>query len=506
MKRGHPGARIGGARVGIGVMVYLHLAAARGAWAQDAKLPVPWPTSPNEVIPYPSAAPAPKAKTAAKAAPAPAVAAPPEGEPRPAPRTPAAGAADGTSPTTSTSTSTSTSTDTSTRTSANTPTPAEAPAAAHTHLGALGDGLVFIDRGHDVDGELRRLMATLSHSPAGWLRFTAEAGIENNDAFGVQRAVVEVSPAPVFGVRVGLLLLPLGIINQLNAPPTYLTVDRPLTDQLIIPTIWRELGGGIFGEVAATLRYEVDVVAGLNGAGFAAPAPLAGGRGNGHDVAINGAALAARLELLGPGGFAMGGSGYYGSASGGQQRLDGVSVAIVEGDARFRGSGFDLRAEYAQVFISNSYRINDYLGLLGQDAVPKTGRGSYVQAGYDVLRLGDLDTKQELLFFGGYENVNPRSAMSPYNYNPPAITGPGETPPNAPSPSRSFVRGGIVYRPLPALAFKADIQIALDGEGAPPTTPLPAAGAPGAPRPLDAELAASVRGKSRLGLAIGFAF
>ena len=45
-----------------------------------------------------------------------------------------------------------------------------------------------------------------------------------------------------------------------------------------------------------------------------------------------------------------------------------------------------------------------------------------MQVGYDVLRLGDVETKQELLFFGGYENVNPRSAMSAYNYNPPAIT------------------------------------------------------------------------------------
>jgi hypothetical protein len=79
-----------------------------------------------------------------------------------------------------------------------------------------------------------------------------------------------------------LLLLPLGIINQANAFPTYLTVDRPLTDRLIIPTIWRELGAGIFGDVGGALRFELDVVGGLNGTGFAAQAPLAGGRGNGR--------------------------------------------------------------------------------------------------------------------------------------------------------------------------------------------------------------------------------
>ena len=115
---------------------------------------------------------------------------------------------------------------------------------------------------------------------------------------------------------------------------------------------------------------------------------------------------------------------------------------------RFRGGGFDLRAEYAQVFIFNSYRVNDYLGLLGQDAIPKNGRGGYVQAGYDVLRLGDARHRQELLFFAAYENVNPRSAMSPYNYNPAHDHRPRrDRRPTRRRPPRPFVRGGIVYRP-----------------------------------------------------------
>jgi hypothetical protein len=217
--------------------------------------------------------------------------------------------------------------------------------------------------------------------------------------------------------------------------------------------------------------------------------------------------MTARLEVFGsPDAFVLGVSGYYGSASGGQPALDGVNVGVVEGDARFRGGGFELRAEFAEFFIFDSYRINDYLGLLGQDAVPKAGRGGYVQLGYDVLRLGDVNTQQQLVLFGAYENVNPRSAMSPYNYNPPTITGPGETPPNAPSPSRSFVRGGIDYRPLPQLVFKVDLQIALDGEAPAAAAPVTTPGAPGTPRALDAYLAAAARGRSRLGLAVGFAF
>jgi hypothetical protein len=381
------------------------------------------------------------------------------------------------------------------------------PGGETTHLGMLGNGLVLIDGHGDAEWELQRLMVVLSHRPTGWLRFHAEAGLENGATFAAQQVLVELAPTSAFGVRAGLMLLPLGIINQLNAPTTYLTVERPLTDLLIIPTFWRELGVGIFGEVGDALRYQLDVVRGLDGAGFSAQAPLAGGRSNGFGGGTTGAAVAGRLELFGASdGFVMGASGYYGAASGGQAALDGVTVGIVEGDIRFRGGGVELRAEFAQFFIFNSYRVNDDLGLLGQDAVPRAGRGAYAQIGYDVLRLGDVETRQELLFFAAYENVNPRSAMSPYNYNPPTITGPGELAPNAPSPSRSFVRGGIAYRPLPELVFKADLQIALDGEGPPPTAPVTAAGAPGTPRPLDPQLAEAARGRSRLGLAVGFAF
>jgi len=483
LTRVDPGARGVRARVGIGVVFYVHLAAARVAWAEEGRLPVPWPTAPGEVVPY--ATPEPRKPAASS----------PSSSSSSITTAPPATAATTTTATTTTAPTTPTAT-------ATTTTPS---ASAATHVGAIGEGVVFVDK-DDAEWDLRRLMVALTHRPTDWLRFHIEAGIEHADTFAAQQAVVELAPTPAFGVRAGLLLLPLGIINQRNAPPTYLTVDRPLTDQLIIPTIWRELGAGIFGELGGALRYELDVVRGLDGTGFSAQAPLAGGRGNGIGNGNTGAAFAARLELAGPAGFVMGGSGYYGSASDGRPGLDGVRVGIVEGDARLRSGGFDLRAEFAQFFISNSYRINDYLGLLGQDAISKVGRGSYVQAGYDVLRLGDADTKQELLFFAAYENVNPRSAMSPDNFNLPTITPPGETPPNAPSPSRSFARAGIVYRPLPELAFKVDFQYAIDGALPPPAPPMTLPGAPGTPRPLEQHLAEAARGKTRLGLAIGFAF
>ena len=178
----------------------------------------------------------------------------------------------------------------------------------------------------------------------------------------------------------------------------------------------------------------------------------------------------------------------------------------MEGDLRYRRHGLNVRAEYARSYVVNSYLVNDYLGLLGQSAVPARGRGFYLELGYDILRLAGPAAKQELELFAAYENVNPRSQMSPYNYNPPAITGPGQLPPEAPSSARGFVRGGFNYRPRPAVVLKVDVQVALNAVGVPGQPLNLAAGATGTPRTLGADVTDAARGATRVGFALGFSF
>ena len=122
--------------------------------------------------------------------------------------------------------------------------PTEAPDPSRTVFGAYGEGMVFIDGNQNTDWDLRRLVGALEHDPTSWLRFKIAAELENARRFGLEQGYIELMPAPAFRVRAGLLLLPLGIMNRRHEPVTFPTVDRPLTDQLIIPTTWRELGVG----------------------------------------------------------------------------------------------------------------------------------------------------------------------------------------------------------------------------------------------------------------------
>ena len=98
--------------------------------------------------------------------------------------------------------------------------------------------------------------------------------------------------------------------------------------------------------------------------------------------------------------------------------------------------------------------------------------------------------------------------MSAYNFNPGAITGPGERRPTTRRPrGRSSAAASSTAR-VPELAFKMDVQVALDGEGPPPAPPMTLAGAPGTPRPLDPEAGAGGARPVRawVGFALAFAF
>ena len=50
--------------------------------------------------------------------------------------------------------------------------------------------------------------------------------------------------------RTGLVLIPMGFINEVHEPPFYYGAERPEVERRIIPSTWRENGAGIFGTFA----------------------------------------------------------------------------------------------------------------------------------------------------------------------------------------------------------------------------------------------------------------
>ena len=77
-----------------------------------------------------------------------------------------------------------------------------------------------------------------------------EIELEHVDESYLEFAYIDYDPKSFdgkLGFRAGLLLLPLGIINEIHEPTTYHGVFRPWVENKLIPTTSRENGAGIYG-------------------------------------------------------------------------------------------------------------------------------------------------------------------------------------------------------------------------------------------------------------------
>lgn len=55
---------------------------------------------------------------------------------------------------------------------------------------------------------------------------------------------------PKMNIQTGLLLPPMGFINEIHEGPSFSGNWRPIVEQMIISTTWREMGAGFWGRSA----------------------------------------------------------------------------------------------------------------------------------------------------------------------------------------------------------------------------------------------------------------
>src|SRR5688500_16367486 len=109
--------------------------------------------------------------------------------------------------------------------------------------------------------------------------FNSEIEVEHAGEIFVEFAYVDYLVRENLSIRGGLLLLPLGLVNEFHEPTVFLGSKRSETEQRILPSTWRENGAGILGSAGA-ISYRAVVVNGLNASGFTS-AGLRGGRQRG---------------------------------------------------------------------------------------------------------------------------------------------------------------------------------------------------------------------------------
>ncbi|HEX9730264.1 MAG TPA: hypothetical protein VGA37_17350 [Gemmatimonadales bacterium] len=262
------------------------------------------------------------------------------------------------------------------------------------------------------------------------------------------------------GARAGMLLVPMGFVNEQHEPTTFVGTERPVTEQRIIPSTWRENGLGVFGSVgnlsarAYVLNGFDGIGGGTSGAGGFSSSGLRGGRQKGSKAMAEDFAGVVRVDYDGIPGAALGTSFYYGqSGQSGRSATDpsttiGGGTLIWEGHVEYRAHGFDARGLFALATVDDVAEINEVKGLTGSASVGERLIGWYGQLGYDALWR--TASRHQLIPYLRYEAIDTQNRVPAGYAANPANDG-------------TILTLGVAWKPLPQLVAKTDYGIFRNG-------------------------------------------
>ena len=275
--------------------------------------------------------------------------------------------------------------------------------------------------------------------------FNSEIEVEHADEVFVEFAYVDYLAHENFGVRGGMLLVPMGLVNEFHEPNVFLGAERPVTEQRIIPSTWRENGGGIHGSVDR-VAFRAYVINGLDGSGFSSSG-IRGGRQKGSKAKASSMAFTGRLDVTPTPGVFVGASLYTGGSGQGEISLDDreldvrTTIVDVHGQAQIRG--FDLRGLYARASIGDAAELNQALGKAGSSGVAETMHGGYMQVGYNLLSQVADAGGVGLTPYVRFERVDTQATM-PAGFDRSLAT------------DNTFTTVGVELKPISNVVIKAD--------------------------------------------------
>lgn len=106
--------------------------------------------------------------------------------------------------------------------------------------------------------DVQRLVLLFAYKFDDRVQFVTEIEYEHVKEVYVEQAFLNYSLNNNLNVRAGLMLVPMGIINEYHEGTTFNGVERPSLDGKIIPTTWREIGFGLAGKSnELSFRYQL---------------------------------------------------------------------------------------------------------------------------------------------------------------------------------------------------------------------------------------------------------
>ena len=229
-----------------------------------------------------------------------------------------------------------------------------------------------------------------------------------------------------FNVRVGHMVLPVGLTNAHHEPILFFGTVRPEGETTIIPSTWHETGLSVFGTVGSgysRLSYAAYVTAGLNADGFGRDHWVADGKqGLFETDNFTSPAYTARLEYEGVKGLRIGATYYFCNdvTANADKRYKYSSVGrshlnIVTADAQYQHRYFTARANVIWGQVDNASKLsavnlsnksNYHHGAMHRVAQNALAYG--VEAGVNMRSFIHCKHMPALYPFARYEYFNPQ--------------------------------------------------------------------------------------------------
>jgi len=361
--------------------------------------------------------------------------------------------------------------------------PEDGPLLGYSGLGAGASKVYYREKGLSIGGygEVRfrgqvadengdqdifdalRMVLYAGYKFNDWLVFNSElefehAGSGGGGSVSTEFMTLDFLLHDAVNLRAGLLLLPMGFINERHEPLFFFSNARPAVDRRIIPTTWRENGAGIYGSFYNDrVDYRIYVVNGLDALGFDDNG-FRGGRQKGSEALANDFALVARFDVEPISGFMVGGSVYHGRSGQDQrvctagcdtatptdEKVPGAMTTIWEIHGEMQRWNATIRGMYAASTLSGSARLSELLGLDMDKQIAKRMNGGYISFGYNVMPFFLPESEMTLEPFYRYERLNTQRDV--VNGDPNRLR------------DRRYHVVGLQYKPHPQVVLKLDYR------------------------------------------------
>ena len=327
-------------------------------------------------------------------------------------------------------------------------------AAAAPQTGPLSGYMDFhINDAQHADPVLdfHRFVLLVSHRFSDRVHFVSEIELEHavvspepGGELELEQAYVDFRIARPFNLRAGMVLAPVGIINERHEPPVFHGVERPLVETVIIPTTWFGAGAGIHGELRGGFRYRAYAMETLDASRFSADEGLRDGRQKGAESNARHVAGTGRVEYVGTPGLTLGASVWRGRTGFATPRVES-GLTLAEVDGRYRVGEAGIRGLYARAFLDGAGALNGAVqrttGI--NPNLAREMRGFYLEGSWFVV---PRPAPREVAVFVRYENLDTQFRMAP-GYEP------------LPAFDRAAWIAGVTYFPDPDVAVKVDYTV-----------------------------------------------